>query len=603
MTKTVKIAAVYDIETHRWDTFVCGGIYFADGSYEEYIDTCENCATSRNCQQAAMADALLEIKGAIAAHYGGGFDHKWLLDYAARKGIPNIKIAAAGSRIIFAKIAKTTLIDTFAMAPISLEEFTKAGGVKKEKLGLPCLHESWCDDACQGYCQIRRTAPADVMRKILKYLHSDCVSLWEAASALIAFCASPLIDLDLKRTVGSSAWEHASRILGLPAADLGTLDHDFAREAYYGGRVQVFRHGYVAVGHEYDVRSMYPWALDANKLPCGNSLRLYSEDVASGWREGRPGVYNVTVRVPYSHIPPLPMRTVKRIYYPYGTFQGTFTRPELEYAIEVGCEVLDWHQALVWEDEQVLFHKWTERIFDLRHHSTPDGPDSPLGIFLKFYANSLTGKLGMDPRRYSYFVNPDKIETCTTPKDCGDECDGECGSMAQLSEFIWRQKSYGLSPCMHVEWAAYLTSYARVKLHRQLVSVDGGEDACYCDTDSVLSLKPRAWDVGDQLGQFEHKRIWHNAHFWAPKVYEIDDDKKGHIVKAKGLPKGIKIEDGKSYRSERIIGFTAGARAGKLFTRGTTSRKFTPRFGDRIADGETTRPMSVAEAIADSKKR
>ncbi len=323
LRKDIKVDAVYDIETFRWDSFVVGGIFYKDGTYDEFRDDCAGDKHHALCGETRMVDALLGINGTIWAHFGGGFDHKWLLDHVAKRDIKDVKIAAAGSRIIFAKVGKLTLADSFAVAPIPLAEFTAGLGVSKQKLGLPCRKLSWCGEECQGFCNIARDAPAEVMARICDYLRADCASLFSALDALRKF--SDINGIDLKKTVGASAWSHAARTQKLPSATLNANEHAFARDTYYGGRVQVLRRGFIAEGYEYDVRSMYPWALNANALPVGEHVKLYGRDATAEYYDGAPGCFNVTVEVPYSFVPPLPMRTAKRISILAYSFQNNMS--------------------------------------------------------------------------------------------------------------------------------------------------------------------------------------------------------------------------------------------------------------------------------------
>lgn len=582
----IRVDAVFDLETEGWDKIVFAGLLYSDGEYRVY--------DWKNIDD--FWDALIQVDGDVWAHYGGGFDIKAALDEAIRRRY-YVKVQSAGSLVRSARICKVTLRDSFALFPDSLARFTEGLGIAKQKLSLPCD----CGEDCGGYCSIARDKP-QFHTRIKTYLKADCQSLFGALAKLREWAARN--DVDLCPTVGSSAWRFASRRFGVPNGSLKGSDFWYARSAYYGGRCEVFRWGAQSNVFEYDVRSMYPWALWSANLPWGSSRRIRSaESAREAFEVKAPGCYDVTVHVPPMHIPPLPWRTKKRIYYPTGTFRGTYTLPELEYAISLGCEIKRYHGALVWSETKNVFRGWADEVFRLRHEEC-GGPDTPLGIFAKFLSNSASGKLGQNPERFSHEINPNRIITCKCPPR-RSEC--KCNPHIQLSDYVYKRRTVAMSGCMHPIWAAYLTSISRVKLHMKMTERNNGKDCCYTDTDSafVLSLlgmvHPREVKAIAALGDFEYKGTYKDCYFAAPKVYTKDGK-----VKAKGIKGAKKLAEGKVYTSEGIIGFGQGARTGKFFAKGKLSRRIRFHAGGRIVvDSRTgeTRPMTAREALADSKKR
>lgn len=605
---------VFDIETQDWDTFVCGGHLDPSGAYLAYDWKAED----------DFVDHLLSIEGTLWAHSGGTFDFKWILDHALHRGL-KVRAIASGSSIVKLWLGKRlALMDSHALFKISLAKLTAAQAVKKVKLELPCR----CGKECGGYCSIRRDMPAREMKQVLYYLEQDCRSLFDAIEGFRAYAAAH--DLDLCATVGSSAWRNAKRYLGLGKSALDSWGHKAARRSYYGGRTQVLR-PYAESGFECDANAMYPSMIASVPLPVGEVEALSGRDAALAFERGREGVFMAKVLVPPMHIPPLPRRCgTGRIAYPTGAFVGTWTAPELRYAAELGVSV-DVSDGLIWEGSGVVFEPWVKKIWGLRFEA-PGGKSGPLGTWLKFIANSLTGKLGMDPLRETIEFDPD-LKSCR-PKnacrlggdaDCGRccrgvlvdgrwtraHCSGWCGShkpvfpeLGIYSKQVWR-----IDDCAHPEWAAYLTSSARVLLHRQLVADgEGGLTSVYCDTDSVFSTTRRTWRMGDQLGEFEDRGPFSSFRALAPKVYSYE---KGPdlTVRAKGIflpkkPTELRaafeaLADGKSVGEARsgIIGFKAGARRGKFFMAGSRLRRVRDiGYGDRFLTPDGwTRPPTAKE--------
>lgn len=591
--RDIEVNAVFDIETEHWDSFVVGGIYYEDNQYEDYEFTSED----------RMVDSILTIRGTVWAHAGGIFDFKWLLDHIAKRGL-NAQIIAAGSRIVSVRVNLLRLCDSFALCPIKLADFSSGQGVAKETLNLPCV----CGDDCGGYCSIARSMPREYMQRVRDYLYKDCKSLYDALSRLREYAAQN--DLDLGMTIGGSAWRNARRAMGLPDSDMSTEEHTFCRKAYYGGRVQLYKPGLTASGHEYDVNSMYPWSLRTFSLPTGDRTYDYGASAQRKFSQERDGIYSGVIKVPDMHLPPLPTRYKNntKTAYPVGAFEGTYTLPELRYALERGAEV-NISQSITFESSNVIFRDWIDRLFALRQDAPHGGKKGPLGTFLKLYMNSLTGKFGSNPERDKFEINPEAIKVCNNGKECLKDgkadcgaccvfhCNGKCGAHYQLSAKVFYTKAFRIDSCAHIEWAAYLTSHARIALNRKQIEVDNGYDVIYSDTDSIYSVCPRAGQIGKELGEWDYGGECRDFYGIAPKCYYFAREDK-IIKKAKGIrlpKKATSISAGTTYSdTSGIVGFKVGAREGTFFKRKDVTRLLSEQPGDRVkvAEGVTRAPYT-----------
>lgn len=601
--ETININAVFDLETEKWDKFVLGGLLTVDEdeNANEYF-----CLDWRSEQD--FADLLLGLNGDVWAHNGGIFDAKWLLDRAIERKL-KCKVIPAGSRIISLEIGNNLrILDSKALTKISLEELTKGQGIEKEKLGLECS----CGEACGGYCAISRNMDSRSLSRLKEYLRADCYSLLGALCKTKRWALQN--NLDLSYTVGASAWRCAKRWLKLPNADLSKGDHEFARNGYFGGRVQLCAPSATA-GYEYDVASMYPSRLAAFPIPVGKSTRAFGQSAKLAWNASVPGIYRATVDVPESFLPPLPVRWKGRVYYPWGNFEGTWTRPELEHAIDYGVKLVKIEECIKWQDQDIVFQDWVESLFKLRSQA-PGGKSGPIGTTVKYILNSLTGKFGARPDNDSIDINPDEIRDC--------KCKQElclCGAHRPfgVSPNIFIYTKWKLASCSHVEWAAYLTSYARVEWHKQATSVDDGRDVVYGDTDSLFCGKERKTNIGTALGQWEPKGFFTDFVGIAPKVYWYERG-NNPIVKGKGLRLGLArdsasqsekrekatkaklkltkaITEGLSDGFDRsgIHGFWLGAKEANFFVKKDSTRHVHRGFGDRFLVGSTTRAPHISE--------
>jgi DNA polymerase type B, organellar and viral len=581
---------VYDIETEGFGSFLVGGLRKESGTYEDYTWQNEDGLTAE----------LGATRGTVWAHNGGNFDHKWFLQRARVGGAPS-HIRAAGGRLCQVRTGKLRLLDSKALTKISLRDLTKGLRVEKMRQPLPCQTPERCGTWCEGYCRFKRSMPTKDLAKVREYLRADCDSLFEAMGGLIDWAERE--DLDLTGTVGGASWANAKRLLDLPDADLSLRDHLFARRAYYGGRVQIFRPR-APRGREYDVNALYPAALANLSLPWGTPTRRHGPAAGNAYREGREGIFRVRVAVPEMWIPPLPVRTRERSAYPTGVFSGVYCANELRHAELLGTRILEITEALVWPESKNVFRPWIEKLWALRF-SAEGGKSGPFGTFLKFYMNSLTGKLGMKPGSTSYVVNPK-----TLPKSAKMISPGIYSYPGPLQRKR-NGKWVAGNPCCHVPWAAYLTAWGRIRWHEQ-ASWNGGSDLCMGDTDSVFVTGERTERVGDSLGEWQDKGGWSDLDAMAPKFYRYRPDRPkaeerlvdGFRIKSKGVRsddpddwRALWAEGTHQFEWSSPQGFRSAARAGPLFSTQTLTRTIGRSYGDRILDtgGFTTRPPTAKE--------
>jgi DNA polymerase family B len=569
-------AAIYDIETESWDTFALGALRYPDGSVEMHRD------------ERSMLEAVLSIDGEVWAHNGSRFDHVWLLDAMQRHGRSQpVNIMASGAGIVKMQIGKTVLLDTMRVFPMSLSKLTKGA---KQSLADLCRCGK---EGCGGYCVITSNMPANIRTRVSEYLYADVSELWKACEHFQGFAES--VGLKLGITVGSTAWKSARDELGLEPAGLPMNAWSRARLGYLGGRVEVFRR-LSARGFTCDVNSMYPWAIATIPLPVDYLGLFYGGKAGSLYNQGLPGIYCATVTVPESFIPPLPVRCKTGIAYPTGTFSGTWPANELLYAETRGVKLERFHYGVVFRAERIIFDSWVDRLFTERMKR---GKASREGTWIKWVCNSVTGKLGSKSEKRSVKVWPDirALKACACRQ--GAQC--RCGAYRPLDAGgrMWESVQPTRKPeaCAHVEWAAYLTGAARVKLAKQLIA--GPDDAVYCDTDSCYSEQPRS-GLGGELGE------WSPATYEAfeslgPKMYRCLVDGK-ETVSAKGIPtpNWETLKAGVPQKFGSMLGLKRGAQSNnpRFFERIQCQRTVTANTGRRIADGPVLTRAPRASEVA-----
>jgi hypothetical protein len=567
----IEVDAVFDIETEDWDKFVAGGILFANGDYKQFTWKQEN----------DYIDTLLSIRGSVWAHNGGRFDTLHLLDaLTSRKNPPKTKLIATGSRVVLAEVGETKICDSCALVPLSLEKAAGIADIPKTSTGLACD----CGRECGGYCRIRRSMDASEMGALLGYLEQDCKATLAYLQKIREYAAEN--DLDLRLTIGSSAWTNLQRLTKAEPASWKNAEHLYhrARAGYYGGRVQVFCPE-SQDGTRADINSAYPAALRTIKVPSGNRFDAKTpKKTEIQWYFDRPGIYEATVFIPRDlFMPPLPTRLLDgRIAYPVGKVRGSWTALELKNALSIGCKLIQFHSCVVW-DSLISLRPWVDKIWNLRFEA---GKSTPMGKWLKLYANSATGKFAQKPDKSQMRVGEPE-------NPIGWRC-------AFPNRDIWQKDVSFHSPNAHVQWSAYLTAAARLTLFRQLHHA--GREAVYCDTDSCYAARPRHdfLNVGSELGQWDIEGGYRDFQAIAPKFYRYVDPATGvKCVRSKGLP-SLDFDQFEAFKNGETLTQDRGVMqlksalnaGGSLFRRKKITRSNKQdgiRFGDRVLslDGRT----------------
>lgn len=593
--RTLRVDGTWDIETEAWSTFVCGALY-APGEAERI-------KVYSWREEERFVDELLSRKRVLYAHNGGRFDTLWLLGHVMKRGLV-AKIGLSGSSIASLEVGGAVFRDSARLIPMSLKKAAEMGGEQKAETGLPCS----CAKACGGYCSIRRGMAPALYKRLTDYLVQDCHSLYRALDTVCTLADRH--GIVLRPTIGASAWAtvHAQ---GVEKANWGrsifvTPAYRNTRSAYFGGRTQVFRPKSQS-GYHYDINSAYPAALANLSLPVGERRELFGDEASRAYASGQLGAFRASVHVPRDlFLPPLPVRTRERVAYPIGDVSGWWTGLELQAAERRGATIRRVDGAVAWADHAMVLAPFCRHVWALRDAA---GPKTALGTWYKFLANSLTGKLASKPINERVSVDPGQVVFCPGGKCrargplcgviacCEHRCAGHCGRATPIAAGfpIFAVKQERLSACSHVEWAAYLTAYARVELE---TFAGEDDDIVYCDTDSLFCEKPRMRNIGKDLGQWKLEDIYRDFYALAPKTYAYTDEVTGETHAAsKGIPDAVTnislLAAGGSVLNDRGVNtFKRALQVGELFQRRMLERRVKSdgvHFGDRVlaTDGRT----------------
>ncbi len=567
-----RVDGTLDIECASWDRFAVAATYRpATGSVIHKTIP-------------ALTDWLLANPGHYWAHCGGTYDFLAIAEELRRRSLA-CSVDLAGHRVSRLVCGRLTLRDSYPLVPLALDIAAPLAGATAPKLSLRCS----CGNACGGYCRIR---PGDTRPSVAEYVAADAYVLWQVLQAIEEHAAS--LGLHLRGTIGGTAWATAKALLELPDADFEPAQWRAIRKGYYGGRVQIFRPMARGPGAHWDISSAYPAALAGTQLPVGDCDEYGSRLAAKCLALQRPGIYTITIVVPESYVPPLPIRDGHYLAYPFGELRGTWTLPEIELARARGATVTEVHDALVWDATAPIFGDLIRHWFEARSRA---GKKTPLGQWLRLLANSLTGKLAEGPERRTVRMFPESIVTCPMLRPCSRiRCSGACGAYEQLDHWgqVWSIPFYRPATSGHVHWAAYLTASTRATWLAGAESQ--GHDIVYGDTDSIWTLSRKGPEPqGRALGHWEYKHGWTEWQCVAPRAYRYRDDDGGAVVRTAGMAvSDDEWQKGRAETDRGVMGFVEAARSSQgLFRRKHRAWTMPKRaegsglYGDRIlAHGE-----------------
>jgi hypothetical protein len=290
--------------------------------------------------------------------------------------------------------------------------------------------------------------------------------------------------------------------------------NNLLRQAYYGGRVEIFTMHAPEQGrpyYYYDVNSEYPAVMYESSFPVTRprSVRYrHAEDC-----RGRCGIMEASVIAPEDlSLPVLPYRepVSGKLLFPLGQWNAWYPFPLVEKALDLGYTVKPLRCYEFGSAE--IFREYVSRFYQLKQESTGATRET-----MKRLLNSLYGKFGEHQEREELVTDPDEDITGAYPYD---EVFGY-----SIRKFV-RFSAYHL-PAI----AAYVTALAQLKIYGYLcAALRAGGRLFYTDTDSLVTdvRLPTSRDLGGLKLEHEIRR----AVFLAPKTYclTLYDDEEEKIV-------------------------------------------------------------------------
>ena len=432
-----------------------------------------------------------------------------------RDRLDELDLTMVGNRLVRARWKNIVLLDSSNMWPMPLAKVGKSVGLAKMDFAPDSEEYVFRDvEIVIKAMDLAEQIAADHGSEMKSTLGSLAVSIWNG----------PVIQ--------GANWQCA-------VPDI--------REAYYGGRVELFRPELRGDDLWYtDINSLYPSVM-LNAFPDGADLWFGEADQKAAERlllsdADLWGVARVELEIPLNcMIAPLPVRRPKsgEVCFPVGSVSGWWTVHEIRRAIRMGARKLVFHEGFGSRTATLCYADFVRTFYRLRKEELdkPE-PDEGKTLFYKLLMNNLYGQLGMRGNvTRSLLLREDMVE----PDEDGNLILMRPG--VPYGTKILTDVQMPLPDHVNYLHAAYVTSYARLRLMDFMEKV-GDDNLVYCDTDSLFFRWPGKtppFPLSTELGEMKLEDRPKVVQCRSPKMYRLTTGKGEVKTKAKGVTK--KMQD------------------------------------------------------------
>ena len=309
---------------------------------------------------------------------------------------------------------------------------------------------------------------------------------------------------------------------------------------YYGGRTEMFREGTSKAFRKIDVASMYP------SVMLGDFPDEASYVKVGDMREF--GMSDVTVDIPEMFVCPLPVRTAGANAYPFGKIRGKWTNHEIRLAEQLGVKMIEMHESYGTDESCQPFKDYILRMYNDRKKAKTECEKTVLKLFM----NSLYGQLAQRGDNLTMGISIHSVKFQEMFENWQEE-DGDSMLWQRYGDHILIPKKTPVPEHSNYLIAAYITSYARIKLLKALLKIPR-ESLLYCDTDAIMyeGEQPIVPEGKGEIGEWELQESGRGEiKFYQPKSYSMDwsgfDAKKGLGEYKKFYAKGVNKEHAEEY--------------------------------------------------------
>lgn len=383
--------------------------------------------------------------------------------------------------------------DTINLIPLSLKKIGDCLNVKKLKMDITGSKKT------EIYCQ------------------QDVKILFELVKRMKIFYNK--YNIKMGYTLSQNALKIFRKMITIKDLQLNQKYDNYIRQAYYGGRVELFQYGITKkIIYENDINSMYPYIMKNLVIPNWKYLQKYKN-----LNLNHGGICTCLIKQ-NNNIPVLPIRTKYGLMFCNGFLKGTWCINELKYSLSHGVKIIKVFSSISTVRKiNNFFSDYVDIIYKKKQNAKNDYEL----LLNKLLLNSLYGKFGF---------NGD-IEEIKKLENYNENFISQIiiNKKGDIYKFLKKRIT---TKYMNVLISAYITAGARIELHKHLEKCDN--NLIYCDTDSVHTTK-NIYKKSDKLGVMAYEQKYNSGLYVLPKLYNLGKQK------IKG--KGFKLKTNKDFMS------------------------------------------------------
>jgi DNA polymerase type B, organellar and viral len=444
----------------------------------------------------SFVDYVSNLNAIVYAHNGGKFD--WF--YILHRLDAFEPLLIINGRLAKFKIGRCEFRDSYNILPEPLSSYQK-------------------DDFDYTILERNVRYKQENWITIKKYLANDCIYLHEFISKFIA-------EYGRNITLASSAMKYWGKLSKIPSPSTSRFFYESMKPYYYGGRVEVFKHGEINNTFKLiDINSAYPYAMSFDH-PYGDTSTMGDK-----LPETIDEIQRSFITLTSESTGVFPFRDKLTLSFPNDGYIREFNITGWEYlaAKELGLLKNYNITTVITFDESINFTEYVNHFFDAKDKAKKSG-DKAGYIMSKLLMNSLYGKYGANSAEYKEYMTVDKrfIEAC--------ENDGY-SFCAELPKHAIMQKPLDEKSQRYynVAVAASITGFVRAYL---IKNIHRCENVYYCDTDSIVCDSYDDSIIGSELGKFACEGTFDYGAIAGKKMYAF---KYANENKYKTACKGAKL--------------------------------------------------------------
>jgi hypothetical protein len=476
-------------------------------------------------------DFALSDEMSTRIQYATHLDFDFLQIFGKSKHLKDMYKLSKNGSIIYArknvdKHNVWTFNDTMNYERMSVERLGKVVGLPK----LP-----------SPKCFLRDPETFEEKQELIAYNRRDVEITLRYALLLKQFFTEQ--NAKMKITVSSTGFDYLRRnalkthIIQEP---LWMLEKHY-NGAIRGGRTEVIQRGHFNNVVIYDYKSHYPAScadgIDGKGSFGNPSTAQHIKNVREFHYLEYQGITNCTIKAPYMKIPYIGYKDETKLLFPWGTFTGWFNNYELQKAVEVGYEVTEPKEAIVYHENFIPFR---EKILDLYQQKLKyekEGNEGMRAMVKTLMNGGFFGKTIQRLTGHEELYSEEEVECDPQGNFYVHKKNGKMElleSAIPRGEFVFNKNtSITKAPkCALPILGGTVTAIARYKLWNNMQKYP--DELLYVDTDSFFMTKDR-FETGEELGNLELQKRCEEVVIVRPKLYLYKGDDGKVVAKGKGL--------------------------------------------------------------------